>query len=63
MNVVMTGRGEFVELQGTAERGTFSESQLATQLGLARQGIARLTALQRETLGEKWPLDTIPAAC
>ncbi len=59
MNVVMTGAGQFVELQGTAERGTFSEEHLTRSLVLARRGIADLVRLQRETLGEKWPLDTI----
>jgi ribonuclease PH len=56
MNVVMTGSGMFVEVQGTAERGTFSQQQLDSQLALARQGIAELTDLQRRTLGERWPL-------
>lgn len=60
MNVVMTGAGQFVELQGTAERGTFNDDQLAGQLLLARRGITELCLLQRTTLGEKWPLDTNP---
>jgi ribonuclease PH len=59
MNVVMTGQGKFVEVQGTAERGTFDAEQLSSQLAAARQGIEKLTALQRETLGENWPLDLI----
>jgi ribonuclease PH len=52
LNVVMTGRGEFVELQGTAERRTFSRDQLDAQLALAADGIARLTALQRAVLAD-----------
>jgi ribonuclease PH len=57
MNVVMTGSGAFIEVQGTAERQVFDRQQLNSQLDLASAGIARLTALQQETLGEKWPLD------
>ena len=48
MNVVMTGKGGFVEIQGTAEGVPFSESELADLLNLARQGIAELT--QKQTL-------------
>src|SRR6185295_6216514 len=55
-NIVMTGAGEFVEIQGTAEGRTFTQAQLDAQLELARRGIERLTALQRETLGAAWPL-------
>src|SRR5436190_10499410 len=55
-NIVMTGSGEFVEIQGTAEGRTFTQAQLDAQLELARRGIERLTALQRETLGAAWPL-------
>ncbi len=51
MNVVMTGRGGFVELQGTAERASFSQAQLSHMLRLAGQGIRRLLSLQRRTLG------------
>lgn len=55
MNVVMTGDGRFVELQGTGEETTFTDRQLAAFLKLARLGIARLTELQREALGRDWP--------
>ena len=58
MNVVMTGRGEFVEVQGTAEGGTFSRELLNRQLDHAAAGIAKLTAIQRESLGAEWPLDS-----
>ncbi|OGX41079.1 MAG: hypothetical protein A3C53_04220 [Omnitrophica WOR_2 bacterium RIFCSPHIGHO2_02_FULL_68_15] len=51
MNVVMTGRGGFVELQGTAERAPFRQAQLARMLQLAAAGIRRLIALQRRALG------------
>ena len=55
MNVVMTGSGEFVEVQGTAEGTPFSRKLLDAQLSLAEQGITRLTAIQRESLGADWP--------
>lgn len=54
-NVIMTGTGEFVEIQGTAEGRTFSREQLDRQLELAQQGITQLTAIQREALGTDWP--------
>ena len=63
MNVVMTGAGEFVEIQGTAEGRTFSKHLLSEQLALAEAGIARLISLQRDALGEEWPLDSIPPNC
>ncbi len=50
MNVVMTGSGRFVEVQGTAEGKPFSKAQLNKLLALAGRGIDELTALQRETL-------------
>ena len=55
MNVVMTGGGEFVEVQGTAEGTPFNRQLLDAQLALAEKSIAKLTQLQRETLGEVWP--------
>jgi len=51
MNVVMTGRGRFVEIQGTAEHGSFGEDELGRMLALAKSGSARLIDLQRQTLG------------
>ncbi|MCA9038880.1 MAG: ribonuclease PH [Planctomycetaceae bacterium] len=50
MNVVMTGSGEFVEVQGTAEGQTFSRELLNRQLDVATKGIEELTRIQRETL-------------
>jgi ribonuclease PH len=47
MNVVMTGSGQFVELQATAEKAAFDDAQLADLLALARQGIQELVAIQR----------------
>jgi ribonuclease PH len=55
MNVVMTGTGQFIEVQGTGEESTFSETELMQLLALARRGIARLTGLQQEALGSRWP--------
>jgi ribonuclease PH len=50
MNVVMTGKGGFVEVQGTAEGVPFTRAQLDALLGLASGGIAQLVALQRRAL-------------
>jgi ribonuclease PH len=50
MNVVMTGSGAFVEVQGTAEGAPFSRSELDELLGLAEAGCASLTDLQRSAL-------------
>ncbi|MFP4353064.1 MAG: ribonuclease PH [Puniceicoccaceae bacterium] len=49
-NVVMTGSGRFVELQGSGEEATFSEEQLARLIGLAKKGIGELTELQNKAL-------------
>ena len=51
MNVVMTGRGKFVEVQGTAEGETFSRKELDDLLKLAERGIAELIDHQRRALG------------
>jgi ribonuclease PH len=51
-NVVMTGNGRFVEVQGTAEGKVFTRAQLDRLLALAHVGIERLTVLQRDTLSE-----------
>src|SRR5207248_10243331 len=47
MNVVMTGRGEFVEVQGTAEQTPFERGRLDALLALAERGLRQLAALQR----------------
>jgi len=52
MNVIMTGNGEFVELQGTGEEKTFSHEQLLQMLDLAKKGIHELFSYQKEALGE-----------
>jgi ribonuclease PH len=50
MNVVMTGAGHFVEVQGTAEGSPFTREQMASLLDLASSGIAELVRLQRAAL-------------
>jgi ribonuclease PH len=50
MNVVMTGDGRFIEVQGTAEAAPFDRAELDTLLGLAEKGCADLTRLQSEAL-------------
>jgi len=51
MNVVMTGAGGFVELQGTAEGAAFSRAEMDALLGLADKGIRELVLAQRKALG------------
>lgn len=51
MNVVMTGSGNLVEVQGTGEEATFTRQQLTELLDLAGSGISQLVALQRQALG------------
>jgi ribonuclease PH len=53
LNLVMTGKGHFVEIQGTAERDPFSEEQLAGMLDLGAQGIRLLIDRQREALAAR----------
>jgi ribonuclease PH len=53
MNVVMTGTGRFVEIQGTAEQTPFDLTQLEALLTLAKRGIARLLELQRRILADR----------
>jgi ribonuclease PH len=52
MNVVMTGAGRYVEVQGTGESTTFSQEELRALLTLARGGIRRIVAAQRRLLGD-----------
>lgn len=51
MNVVMTGDGDLIEVQGTAEKGVFSRAELDTLVDLATKGIQELTELQKKALG------------
>ena len=52
MNVVTTGRGLFVEVQGTAEGAPFDDAELQGLLNLAKKATAELTEIQKSTLGE-----------
>ncbi|MDQ5978198.1 MAG: ribonuclease [Verrucomicrobiota bacterium] len=54
-NVVMTGRGQFVEVQSSGEESTFSQEQLDRLLVLAKQGLVELTALQQQFLARHLP--------
>lgn len=56
MNVVMTGRGLFVEVQGTAEQNPFDKSELDSLLALAQNATTELTRAQLATLGERLEL-------
>ena len=51
MNVVMTGKGGFVEIQGTAEGEPFSDEDMTAMLGLAHAGIKELSIKQKQSLG------------
>jgi ribonuclease PH len=51
MNVVMTGSGGFIEVQGTAEGAPFSRAEMEALLDLAQQGIKQLVAAQKAALG------------
>ncbi|HUE84257.1 MAG TPA: ribonuclease PH [Pyrinomonadaceae bacterium] len=55
MNVVCTGDGRFIELQGTAERQPFSRAQMEELLELASHGLETLLRLQREVFGQVKP--------
>ena len=55
-NLVMTGSGQFIEVQGTGEEATFSRAQLDRLLKLGKEGIDAVTAKQRLTLAASWPL-------
>ena len=55
MNLVMTGSGQFIEVQGTGEEATFSRSQLDRLLKLGKVGIDQITAQQKKALGASWP--------
>jgi len=50
LNLVMTGAGDFVEVQGTGEEATFSEEQLQVMLALGRKGLQQLFAAQQAAL-------------
>jgi ribonuclease PH len=57
LNLVMTGSGRFIEVQGSGEEATFTLEQLERMLKLGKLGIDAITAAQRQALGADWPLD------
>jgi len=52
MNVIMTGSGEFIEIQGTAERKPFSKEKMDSMLDFAKRGIGELFSIQRKLVGD-----------
>lgn len=52
MNIVMTGSGRFVEVQGTGEEASFTRQEMNEMIELAAQGIQQLVACQKEALGD-----------
>jgi len=56
MNVIMTGSGKFIEVQGTAEGAPFSEETLQQLLAVGKSGTRQLTEIQRDALGAAWPV-------
>jgi ribonuclease PH len=56
LNLVMTGSGQFIEVQGTGEEATFSRSQLDRLLKLGKIGVDAITIAQKKALGTAWPL-------
>jgi ribonuclease PH len=56
LNLVMTGAGQFIEVQGTGEEATFSRAQLDRLLKLGELGIQAITSTQQQVLGRHWPL-------
>jgi ribonuclease PH len=61
MNVVMTGSGRYVEVQGTGESVAFTETELRSLLKLARSGIRKILRAQRRLLGDSGLLPEPPA--
>lgn len=53
MNIVMTNKGEFVEVQGTGEEATFTHNDLMSLISLATKGCQELYNIQRDALGEE----------
>lgn len=52
MNIIMTGSGEFIEIQGTAERNPFTKEQMEELLALAKKGIEELFVIQRRFVSD-----------
>lgn len=56
MNLVMTGSGNFIEVQGAGEEATFSADQLMSLISLGADGIKEVTRMQQSALGDAWPI-------
>jgi len=54
-NLVMTGSGKFIEVQGSGEEATFTRAQLDALLGLGEAGIRTISTAQKASLGSGWP--------
>jgi ribonuclease PH len=52
MNIIMTGKGQFIEIQGTAERGPFSKEEMDKMLLFAQKGIEDLFKIQKQLVGD-----------
>jgi ribonuclease PH len=57
LNLVLTGSGDFIEVQAGGEEATFSRKQLDNLLDLGKRGIDAICRAQRAALGSNWPLD------
>ena len=57
LNLIMTGRGDLIEVQAGGEEATFRRKQLDQLLDLGQRGIDAITQAQRTVLGSNWPLD------
>lgn len=57
LNLVMTGIGEFIEIQAGGEEATFRRDQLENLLEVGKRGVEYLTRQQKQALGADWPLD------
>ena len=55
LNLVMTGSGKLIEVQGTGEEATYTRDQLDDLLDLGQAGVAAWTAVQKASLGKHWP--------
>ena len=56
MNLVMTGSGQFIEVQGAGEEATFTSEQLFRLIELGKAGVAEVTRAQKAALASAWPL-------
>jgi ribonuclease PH len=55
LNLVMTGSGKFIEVQGSGEEATFTRKQLDRLIDLGESGVQAITAAQKKSLGSSWP--------